>query len=222
MTRSVFDQRIDKLKQELLLLGSMVETATLDAVTALKDQDVVSARRIYHEDELINQKRYEIESAALVAIATQHPLAHDLRVLAAILEISTELERMGDYAKGIARIAIDISDQPHRAPLIHIPRMAEIAVDMLHRGLAYFIAEDHQQARLLPKDDDQVDALYKQVHRDLLKYMIEDPDTVDRTNHLLWAAHNLERLADRVTNICERTVFVATAEMIELDVTYLD
>ena len=222
MTRTVFDEQINKLKNDLLLLGSMVETATLDAVKALKEQNVADARRIYLEDEQINQKRYEIENATLVAIATQHPLAHDLRVLAAILEISTELERMGDYAKGIARIAIDLADQPHRAPLVHIPKMADIAVDMLHRGLDYFNSEDHEAALNLPKDDDQVDDLYKLVHRDLLKYMIEDPDTVDRTNHLLWAAHNLERLADRVTNICERTIFVATAEMIELDVTQLD
>lgn len=217
MTRETLDRHIKKLKNDTLLLGSMVEQATLDAVEALKQQDVQAARKVYAGDEAINRKRYEIENECLITIATQQPLAHDLRVLAALLEISTELERMGDYAKGIARIAINTANEPLLKPLIDIPRMAEIATQMLHRALEVFVAENAELARAIPAEDDQVDALYIQVYRELITHMIADPSTIDRANNLLWAAHNLERLADRVTNICERTVFVATGEMLEFD-----
>lgn len=218
MTRETLDRQIQKLREEVLLIGSMVERATLDAVDALKRQDIEFARQVYLGDEEINDKRFETENTCLITIATQQPMAHDLRILAAILEVITELERMGDYAKGIARIAINTADEPHLKPLTEIPKMAELTINMLHKALEAFINEDAQQARRIPKDDDEVDALYNQVHRNLLTFMIEDPSTIDQANNLLWAAHNLERFADRVTNICERTIFVATGKLIELDV----
>ncbi len=217
MARSALDDQIAKLREEVLLLGSMVEQATFAAVDSLKNRDTEAAREVYLRDEAINQKRFDIENACLITIATQQPLAHDLRILAAILEVSTELERMGDYSKGIAHITFLNAGAPHVKPLIDIPRMAELCVDMLHRALEMFVSEDAEGARKLPDEDDAVDALYNQVHRELLDIMIEDPSTVDGANYLSWAAHNLERMADRVTNICERTIFVASGEIIELD-----
>lgn len=217
MTRERLDKQIQQLRNDVLFLGSMVEQATLQAVDALKKRDVAAARVTYESDEKINRKRFEIEDAALITIATQQPMAHDLRILAAVLEVITELERMGDYAKGIARICINIGNEPLLKPLVDIPKMAEITVDMLHRALEAFVQEDAKRAREIPAEDDAIDELFNKVQYDLLQYMIKDPNTVDRANHLLWAAHNLERMADRVTNICERTVFVATGQMIEFD-----
>jgi phosphate transport system protein len=218
MTRERLDKQIRKLREDVLLLGSMVEQATLQAVEALKNRDLAAARRIYAEDAKINRKRFDIESATLITIATQQPMAHDLRILAANLEVITELERMGDYAKGIAKICMDIADEPLLRPLTHIPKMAVIAADMLHRALAAFVTEDAAAARAIPREDDAIDELFKLAQRELFDFMVSDSATVDRANHLLWAAHNLERMADRVTNICERTVFIATGEMTEFDV----
>jgi phosphate transport system protein len=217
MTRERLDAQLAQHRNDVLFIGSMVEQATLAAVDALKRRDVAAAKRIYADDEKINRKRFETESAALITIATQQPMAHDLRILAAVLEVITELERMGDYAKGIARICINIADEPLLKPLIDIPRMAEKTVDMLQRALEAFVHEDAAAARLIPEEDDEIDDLFKAVQHELVQIMIADPASVDRANHLLWAAHNLERMADRVTNICERTVFVATGEMTEFD-----
>jgi phosphate transport system protein len=167
-------------------------------------------------DALINKKRFEIENKLMILIATQQPMAHDLRLLASCMEIISELERMGDYAKGIANINIRMGDAPLLKPLIDIPRMAQIGVDMLHQALTAFVHEDIETANSLPVHDDEVDALYNQVYRELMTFVIQDPKTIERANWLLWVAHNLERVADRVTNICERTIFIATGEMQEI------
>jgi phosphate transport system protein len=214
----VLDEKIRELLDEILVLGSMVEQATIQAVEALKQRDIEGARRVYSDDQRINEKRFAIESETLITLATQQPMARDLRVLASILEVSTELERMGDYAKGIARINVMMGEQPLLKPLIDIPRMAEITVQMLHCALDAFVNGDEAAARAIPKEDDQVDMLYNQIYRELLTFMVSDLSTIDRANYLLWVAHNLERMADRVTNICERTVFIATGKLIELDV----
>ncbi len=216
--RELLDQQIRDLQEQVLELGDMVGIATLEAVDSLKSRDLEKARKIYAADQQINDKRFTIENECLITIATQQPMARDLRILAAILEVNTELERMGDYAKGIARISLMMGDQPTLKKLIDIPRMAQITVDMLRRALVAFVEGDEKSARAIPPEDDEVDALYNQVHRELITYMISDPSTIDRANYLLWAAHNLERLADRVTNICERTVFIVTGELKEMDV----
>lgn len=216
--RETLDRKMKQLQDDILILGSMVEQATLDAVVALKQRDLEKAEVVYAGDLEINEKRFEIEQACLNTIATQQPMARDLRILASILEVNTELERMGDYAKGIARILIEMGTEPPIKPLIDIPRMAEITVDMLHRALGAFVTADAATARAIPKEDDEVDMLYNQVHRELITYMISDPSTIDRANYLLWAAHNLERMADRVTNVCERTVFIETGKLQEFDV----
>ena len=215
--RETLDRALQELLDDILFLGGMVEEAVRAAVAALKQRDLLASEKIYGADDNINKKHFEIEDRCITLIATQQPMAKDLRLLAAVIEISTELERMGDYAKGIAKINILLGTEPLVKPLIDIPRMADLGLDMLHRALVAFVAGDADTAREIPKEDDQIDALYNQVYRELVTYMIADTTTIDRANFLLWAAHNLERLADRVTNICERTIYMATGEMRELD-----
>jgi phosphate transport system protein len=216
MVRKTFETEIQQVKDNVLILGSMVEQALLDSVDALKKRDIKAAEKIFTEDKEINRKRFQIENQLMVLIATQQPMARDLRVLASTLEIISELERMGDYAKGIANINIRMGDAPLLKPLIDVPRMAAKGVDMLHRALTAFVNEDVEVARALPVEDDEVDALYNQIYRELMTFVIADPKTIERANWLLWVAHNLERFADRVTNICERTIFIATGEMSEI------
>ena len=218
MPRESFARELQRLQDELLVLGSMVEQAIIDSVAQLKRRDREGSRRLIQGDELVNRKRFAIESDCLVLIATQQPMAGDLRIIAAVLEIATELERIGDYAKGIARINLMIGDEPLVKPLIDVPIMADIARDMLHRALDAFVRQDAAAARAIPADDARVDTLYNQVYRELLDIIIADPRTIDGATHLLWVAHNLERTADRVTNICERVIFTVTGEMTELDV----
>jgi phosphate transport system protein len=216
MVRKTFESEIQQVKDNVLILGSMVEKALIDSVNALKKRDIRASEIIFADDQEINKKRFEIENQLMVLIATQQPMARDLRILASSLEIISELERMGDYAKGIANINIRMGNAPLLKPLIDVPRMANKGVDMLHRALTAFVNEDVETAKALPIEDDEIDALYNQVYRELMTFVIADPTTIERANWLLWVAHNLERFADRVTNICERTIFIATGEMAEI------
>ena len=218
MTRQTFDRELRRLQDEVLILGSMVEDALVDSVDILKRRDLDGASRLVAGDRAINERRFKIESDALVLMATQQPLAGDLRTLAAVLEIVTELERMGDYAKGIARICLMMGEKPALKPLVHIPLMARKVRDMLHQSLDAFVRRDVDLARSIPPQDDAVDDLYNQVYRELLAHIMADPQTIDQATHLLWVVHNLERTADRVTNICERVVFTVTGRMEEMDV----
>ena len=217
MIRKTFENELQQVKDDVLVLGSMVEQAILDTVEALKKRDIKAAEKILEADREINKKRFDIENQLMILIATQQPMAHDLRLLASTMEIISELERMGDYAKGIANINIRMGDQPLLKPLIDVPRMAQKDVDMLHRALTAFVEEDVEAAKAIPIEDDEVDALYNQIYRELMTFVIADPKTMERANWLLWVAHNLERVADRVTNICERTVFIATGELVEIN-----
>jgi phosphate transport system protein len=216
MLRKTFESEIQQVKDDVLVLGSMVEQAIIDSVEALKKRDIKAAEKIFQGDRAINKKRFDIENKLMVLIATQQPMAHDLRLLASTMEIISELERMGDYAKGIANINIRMGDTPLLKPLIDVPRMAQIGADMLHSSLTAFVNEDVETAQSLPVKDDEVDALYNQIYRELMTFIIQDPTNIERANWLLWVAHNLERFADRVTNICERTIFIATGEMAEI------
>jgi len=216
VSRSSFHRELERLQDEVLVLGSMVEKAISRSVDALRARDIGAAEALEAEDVLINRKRFEIEEAALLQIATQQPMASDLRRLAAILQIVTDLERMGDYAAGIAHICVEIGDQRYVKPLIDIPHMSEKAVSMLRRALDAFVDRDMAKAEAIAAEDDEVDALYEQVFRELLTIMLANPRTIDQATHLLWVAHNLERVADRVQNICERVVFVVTGRMHEL------
>ena len=219
MPRQTLDREIHHLQDEVLLLGSMVEQALLNAIDALKRRDVESAKHVYLNDDLINEKRYAIENRVLILFATQQPIAHDLRLLAAILEVITELERMGDYAKGIAKIVMRIGQSDIPIPGREISRMGDQAVSMLHRALSAFITEDVPMAYRIPKEDDLVDDLYNQIYHKMMAAMIADPEIIDHSNYIMWVVHNIERTADRVTNICERTIFIATGELLEIDAT---
>jgi phosphate transport system protein len=215
--RETLDRAIEDLLEQVLIQGNMVENALRDSVEALKNQNIDEAKIIYDGDRQINKKHFEIEEDVITLIATQQPMARDLRLLAAILEITTEMERMGDYAKGIARITVRIGRDELLKPISEIPPMAEVCIRMLHQALQAFIDRDAEAARSIPKEDDQVDAFYNRIYRELMDQMISNPSTVDQANHLLWVAHNLERVADRVTNLCERIVFVVTGELLEMD-----
>jgi len=218
--RETLDTALQELLDDILFMSSMVEEAINMSVQALKRRDIEASKQIFADDQKINEKHFQIENQGILLIATQQPMARDLRMLAATLEIATELERIGDYAKGIAKINIMMGNEPLVKPLIDIPRMAEVSLGMLHRAMGAFVAGDVDIARKIPKEDDLIDALYNQVYRELLTYMIADTSTIDRANYLLWVAHNLERMADRVTNICERTIYMVTGEMMEMDQTY--
>jgi len=214
--RTAFHKRLREIQDDVLAMGSMVGKAILRSVEALKNRDLESARYIIDEDQKVNHKRFEIEEKCIELIATQQPMASDLRIIIAILNITTEIERIGDYAVGIARIVIMIGEEPPLKPLVDIPRMAEQTADMLRRSLDAFINHDTEAAKKIIAEDDFVDNLYDQVFRELLVFMAEDPRTVTRATRLIWVAHNLERAADRVTNICERVIFVITGKMEEI------
>lgn len=218
MTRTAFERQLAEIQEEMLILAAMVESAIQRGIDALKNRDAELARQIIADDAKINQKRYEIEESCLELIATQQPLAGDLRTVVAVLHIIVDLERMGDHAEGIAKIAIVLADQPPLKPYIDIPRMAQIATRMLTDSLEAFKRRDTELARAVCGRDDEVDALYDQVYRELVTYMLQDPRTIERATHLTWVAHNLERIADRVTNICERVVYLVEGKMQELNV----
>lgn len=218
MTRTAFEQQLSRIQEDMLVLAGMVVDAIDRGVRALKERDIELAQMVIADDLRINRKRYEIEEQCLEIIATQQPLASDLRTIVAVLHIVVDLERMGDHAEGIAKIALMLSDEPPLKPYIDIPRMAEIATRMLMSSLEAFKNRDAELARRICDDDDEVDALYDQVYRELITYMVNDPKTIERATHLTWVAHNLERIADRVTNLCERVVYLVEGRVQELNV----
>ena len=218
MTRVQYVHQIQELRDDVVVMSSMVDKAISRAVDALRRQDVQLAREVMGADTTINTHRWRTEQSALLIIATQAPMAGDLRTIAAVIHIVTDLERMADHAAGIAKIVVDTADEPLLKPLVDLLRMAEMARAMLADSITAFINDDATAAREIAERDDEVDALYDQVYRELLTYMMADPATINRATHLLWAAHNLERIADRVTNVCERVVFAVTGEMEEINV----
>lgn len=216
-TRSAFDQELLELRDNVLRMGSMVDTAISRSIQALKERDQSLAQQIIAEDEDINELRFKIEGDCVRLIARQQPAARDLRFIVAAMNIVLDLERMGDHAAGIATIVVRMSDEPLLKPLIDLPRMAQIAREMLRASLDAFMSEnDEQEAMAITMRDEEVDQLYNQIFRELITFMIEDPRTVTRAMYLLFCAHNVERIADRVTNICERVAFVATGRMQEI------
>ncbi len=218
MTRTAFDRELSEIQEDMLVLASMVESAIVRSVDSLRYRDGELARQVIADDVKINAKRYETEEKCLEAIATQQPMAKDLRTIVAVLYIIVDLERMGDHAEGIAKIAHTLRDEPPLKPYERIPKMAEIARSMLIDSLEAFKRQDERLAREICMRDDEVDALYDDLYRRLLDFMIRDPKTIDRATHLTWVAHNLERIADRVTNICERVVYLVEGKIEELNV----
>jgi phosphate transport system protein len=218
MTRTIFERQLTEVQEDMLVMAGMVETAIERGIEALKTRNVNLAHQIIEDDLKINRKRYETEDKCLELIATQQPLASDLRTIASVLHITVDLERMGDHAEGIAKIALMLADEPPLKPYIDIPRMAQVGIDMLMGSLEAFKGRDADRARAICNQDDEVDALYEQVYRELLTFMINDPRTIQRATYLIWVAHNLERIADRVTNICERVVYLVEGRIEELNV----
>jgi phosphate transport system protein len=210
MPRRLFDQHLRELQDHVLAMGSMVETALYRSLDALKNRDTELARRVIADDRLIDYKRFDIEEECIDLIVTQQPMASDLRIIIAVLNIIVDLERIGDYAEGIGKICITIGDEPPLKPLIDIPRMAEMTGSMLRRVLEAFINHDVETAKKICAEDDAIDNLYNQVFRELLSFMVEDPKTITRATRLIWVAHKLERCADRVTNIGERIIYLVT------------
>lgn len=217
-TRKSFEEQKTLLELELIKMGEMVIHAVNSSVDALKNKNVEVAKKIIAHDLAINARRRYIEEECISLIATQQPVACDLRDLIAIMNINTELERMGDYAAGTANVTVMMGDQPLIKPLIDIPLMAEKATDMIERSLKAFMQRDVEAARALCHEDDDVDLLYDRVYHDLISIMIKDPEQITGATYLMWVAHNLERIADRVTNICERTVYLVTGEIEETNV----
>jgi len=218
MPRQAYQLELQNLHDQVLLLGSMVDKAVARSIESLTQRDFALARQVIDEDAVVNRKRYQIEEQAIQLIATQQPMASDLRSIIAILNIVVDLERIGDYGAGIAKITLMHQDKPVLKRLIDIPRMADLAGDMLRRALDAFVLLDVDAARAIANEDDVIDALYDQIYRELLTYMLADPAVIDRATWLLWVGHNLERIADRVTNICERIIYKATGELVEINV----
>jgi phosphate transport system protein len=214
--RTVFHKHLREIQDDILIMGSMVTKNFIKAIDALKNRDIGLANEIIANDIQVDRKRFEIEEKCIQLIATQQPMAGDLRTIVAVLNIITEIERIGDYAEGTAKIVIMIGNEPPLKPLIDIPRMTDKMVDMLKRALDAFISRDAEAARKIASEDDEIDALYDQVQRELLVFMMQDPKTITRATRLIWVAHNLERASDRVTNICERVVFAVTGKMEEI------
>ncbi len=218
MTRELFDKKLREMQDDVLIMGSMVEKAVQRSMDALRNRDIASSNAVIHEDQAINAKRYEIEEKCIHTIALQQPMAADLRVLVAVLFIATELERMADHAEGIARINLMLGDEPLPPIIGDIGEMADKAGDMLRRSLTAFVERDDRAARLICDEDDQIDTLYDSSYQALIQEMISVPADVPRLTYLIWACHNLERIADRVTNICERVIFMVTGQLEEINV----
>ena len=218
MTRELFDKKLREMQDDVLIMGSMVEKAVQRSMEALRNRDAARSDAVIKEDRAINAKRYEIEEKCIHTIALQQPMAADLRVLVAVLFIATELERMADHAEGISRINLMLGDEPLPAVLSDIGEMADKAGDMLRRALTAFVDRDARSARLICDEDDQIDTLYDSSYQTLIQEMIRRPADVQRLTYLIWACHNLERIADRVTNICERVIFMVTGQLEEINV----
>ncbi|HHT9136022.1 MAG TPA: phosphate signaling complex protein PhoU [Candidatus Wunengus sp. YC60] len=218
MTREVYHRALKNLEDEVLKMGNMVTDAIRKSVEALQKRNKDASREIIANDIHINKKRFEIEEKCISLIATQQPMAVDLRELTSILSIVTDLERMGDHAEGIAKISLLIGDEPLVKPLIDIPIMTEAGLSMLEKCLRAFVNRDVEAARRICNEDDRVDALHDQIYRELLLLMIQNPKIIHQATYLTWVSHNLERIADRVTNIAERIVFMVTGRMEEMNV----
>jgi phosphate transport system protein len=218
MTRELFEKKLREMQDDVLIMGSMVEKAIQRSVEALRTRDTAASDAVIRDDMAINAKRYEIEEKCIHTIALQQPMAADLRVLVAVLFIATELERMADHAEGIARINLMLGDEPLPRPIGEISEMGVKAVDMLRRSLTAFVDRDDHLARQICDEDDEIDKLYDSSYHALIQEMIRTPADVQRITFLIWTSHNLERIADRVTNICERVIFMVTGQLEEINV----
>ncbi|MQF68496.1 phosphate signaling complex protein PhoU [SAR202 cluster bacterium AD-802-K11_MRT_200m] len=212
MPREDFERNLKGLEDDVVQLSSRVENAIFKSIEALKERDITASQKVVDDDDVIDEEQQAIEDRCIDLIALEAPMAGDLRVLIAAMMVANELERMGDYAEGIAKISLSMGNLPPLKPLIDIPRMADKSVDMLRRSTQAFVNRDVESATAVLLADDEVDDIYEQVYRELLTYMMADPSTIQRATYLLWVAHDLERVADRTTNIAERVIYLVTGE----------
>jgi phosphate transport system protein len=213
-----FSKGFKQIQDKVMGMGDMVTKEIHKSIEALKARDLKLAHKIIADDAVIDEQRFTIEDGCIELMGMQKLTIADRRAIVAVLSISTELERIGDYAEGIAKIVVMIGDEPPLKPLIDIPRMAELTIEMIDKSLKSFVDRDVKLARHVVTMDNLVDGLYDQVFRELLTFMMIDPKTINRATRLIWVAHNLERAADRVTNICERVAFTVTGKMEELEI----
>lgn len=216
--RATYDEGIAGVEEDVLRLGSMIDLAIQNALESLQNRDAPLAAQVIKDDQEANALRFEIEETCLVLIATQQPTASDLRAVMAVMSIIIDMERMADHASGIAKTVILMGDEPLLKPLIDIPKMVKLAREMLREVLKAFVDRNADYARKIASRDNEMDYLYKEVFDELVEIMAQQPDSVERATYLLWCAHNLERIGDRVTNIAERVVFVTTGDIQELNV----
>ena len=210
-----FEQELEALKEQLLLMGGRAEAIVHKSVEALRRRDAVLAHEVFADDKQIDQQENDIEERCVNLLALQQPLARDLRFITSALKISNDLERVGDHGVNIAGSALRLAELPLLKPLVDIPRMANLASDMLHEALDAFVRRDAGTARRLVRRDDEVDTLNRQLFRELVSFMIEDPSTITRAMELVLVARNLERVADLATNVAEEVVFIAEARIIK-------
>ena len=204
-----------KTNKDTIILG--IESSCDDTSAAIVENgkmlsNITASQKVVYDDDVIYEEQHAIEDRCIDLIALEAPMAGDLRVLIAAMMVANELERMGDYAEGIAKISLSMGNLPPLKPLIDIPRMADKSVDMLRRSTQAFVNRDVESATAVLLADDEVDDIYEQVYRELLTYMMADPSTIQRATYLLWVAHDLERVADRTTNIAERVIYLVTGE----------
>jgi len=218
MTRELFHRELADLQDEVLVLGSMTEKAIMDSMEALRDGDLLWSQRIIEDDRHINAKRFAIEERVIFVIGSQQPMATDLRSLVSMLFIVTDLERMADHAEGISRINTLMQEEALPRRLGYIPAMADRSVQMLRDSLKAYIDHDIEAARRICEADDEVDRLQDSVYAECIRQMVEDPASIQRNTYLLWTSHNLERIADRCTNICERVIYLVTGKIEEINV----
>lgn len=217
-TREAFDRDLHQLQDDLLRMGALVESALDRALEALRSRSVQLAEAVIAADNTLDALHLELEERCLRLMATQQPMAKDLRTIAAVWTATIDLERMGDHAEDIARVVLRIAEQPLLKPLIDIPRMADLVRGMLRDGLDAFVRRDTALAQQMAARDDEIDHLYAQIFRELLTYMLEDPRNIQRATHLLMVAQALERMGDHATNIAERVIYMVTGTLKELNV----
>lgn len=218
MLRATFDKELQSLEDQIVTLGSEVEENIVRATEALLQRNHELAQELITADIKVNEQRIQIGLGCLSLIARQQPMAGDMRLIASIIEIVGELERIHDYVKGIGKISLMLGKReilPAIAELL--PQMALHARDMLHRSLDAFTNRDAALARRIPASDNKVDALYNRIYREIITYVSQNPAEVEHANRLEWAVHNLERSADRVTNICEWIVYMVDGVYVEMD-----
>ena len=216
-TRQQFDNSLEELRQRILELGTLVEQRIALAVETLYSQNLEKANSVIAGDLQLNQLQSLIEEKYILLIATQQPLARDLRKVVAGFKISMYLERMGDLAVDVAKVTIRIGKEKLIKPLIDIPRMSTLVQDMIARGLTAYIHEDPAIAQEMSEIDHQVDHLYSQIFRELLVLMMSDPKTINQANYLLFAARFMERMGDYCTNIAEEIVYTVTGNRPDLN-----